>query len=669
MKSNIYGVSTDTGVLFTDKIVCVSYGVPFKERGESYKLLRYDGSDAPAFSENTSLAEASRGKFVETYKGSNFDFASAQGTLLFARESKSAQLPRMLSVLAECLPVGAICAPYDKESLLILKHAVTKWDVLFARSARVSERICVRVAEGVAILHCESTALGDPAPPKELTGGRVGTVCISMMLRPRVGHELLFSKILSESLPAKAKEPDKDTALGVLTMLFAQPILFKKVTQPKVSEPVQVPVTTTTEAPAVAPAEAPVAPAEEPAAPPPAPKQREPLSDSKLDARAACPLFEYASDGGANEAAESGSLLHKAFETWPAPWLKDTQAREIVQRGVEYLDSVKAQFPDADVLREQRIEVPGVIQGTADVVLVDHDTDTLHVMDFKTTQSLGNHSLQLHAYALGLLHGTPGCERLVLHVIAPLALDEAGTVIAEYTGAAEVNAALSATHAAIASVSLGSTACAGTQCANCEHLGNCAEAKRALVSVLRGTHETLSVKTDRIKLADCAIKWGEAIKDAAKKTLSEGGRIKGWAFRSSLAPLAVNNAAAALQIIRERGDSSGDDNLNDVLNQAADESLSMSWGKFSKWLRDAGYGESIPVIAGLLGNNLSQRHSAGRLVRVALSEETEEQPANATEEAPTETLSETTTIATAEPVQQDLGFQPTDTVQQEPALA
>ena len=570
--------------------------------------------------------------------------APAGRALLNSMPNPSLDAVSIVESLINCAPSGTLCAPFGVDARAVLSLARAIYNRFVSETACVRES-CARFTEarvtatkaGGAIAYfttgLKSTSEGANSDwtflPAAMNTRCVSKVSIALLLKPNPEDVDKFTTFMKEL--AKNQEQFPETALA---MLFSSKKLFELGSGNASYEPLRRVSVKTSASEIQAPA-----PVSETA--PEKPAERDDImlasqdhvtqtagailkaskkaSGSKLDALAACPLFTHAGNGpdSAPEAAESGSLLHKAFETWPAPWLKDQSARGVVERGIRYVDGISATLGNPKVLREHEIEIPGIIRGILDIVVYDEDAGIVHIMDFKTTQSLGAHSMQLHAYAAGFLHGSSGCEKLYLHVVAPLALPDVGEIIASYETPAEVNCAIAGVYAAIASVGAGlDQEHPGTQCKNCSRLGMCKTAQNSFATLMKGTYQPLSnTKYNVLDLANFADKWASEKKSDARKRMSNGETIPGWAFSSSVSPISIDNAKEAIETIREHavGDDAG------AILGALDEATNLSWGKFSSGLRAAGLAESIPVFAGFLGENLSQKATSGRLTRVKLA--------------------------------------------------
>ena len=141
---------------------------------------------------------------------------------------------------------------------------------------------------------------------------------------------------------------------------------------------------------------------------------------SSLDALSLCVRFKY--NDSDNDAADEGTLMHKAFETGNLAGLDDEQ-KACVSTARDYAESLKyeggAEPSEWTDLAEVKLELEGLTYGTSDRVLVNEKRKSAHVIDFKATRRESSHGWQLRTYGACAAERYPFLEKVTTHVVAP----------------------------------------------------------------------------------------------------------------------------------------------------------------------------------------------------------------------------------------------------------
>jgi hypothetical protein len=170
--------------------------------------------------------------------------------------------------------------------------------------------------------------------------------------------------------------------------------------------------------------------------------------------------------------------------------------------------------------------------GTADAVLVDGDH--LHVIDLKTGRVLvdAEDNKQLLTYALGVMRilNAPASIRCTMHIFQPRAGHSQWTV----SGTDLITHG----HELLAAANLALTDDAPTNpttnnCRYCKAKPICPSIRQKVQDNARKDFalEVQAVTPDMIELAQLAASWSDAVLESAKRQITEGSTIQGWALR------------------------------------------------------------------------------------------------------------------------------------------
>jgi RecB family exonuclease len=278
------------------------------------------------------------------------------------------------------------------------------------------------------------------------------------------------------------------------------------------------------------------------------------LSASRADRFMSCPgsylLEEKMPYEQSGPAAAIGTAIHELSER--------ILRGESIQAGTDpdHLDMAQnyANFVDSLVEnpRKRMIEVNvdaglkslhHALGGTADAVLVDGDH--LHVIDLKTGRVLveAEDNKQLLTYALGVMRQlkAPKSITCTMHIYQPKAGHSKWTVTGKHlvTHGEELLAA-----AKLALTDNAPTNPSTSACKYCKAKPICPSMRQKVqdnarkefteIVNLSAKDETIQVPPvtpDMIELAQLAAAWSEAVLDAAKRQITEGATIQGWALK------------------------------------------------------------------------------------------------------------------------------------------
>lgn len=245
---------------------------------------------------------------------------------------------------------------------------------------------------------------------------------------------------------------------------------------------------------------------------------------STIDSLSRCVRFAYSDSF--EDAANEGTLMHKAFETGDLSGLDDEQ-KACVSTARSYVESLKyeggAVAADWEDFAEIGLELQGLTYGTSDRLLINRKRKLAHVIDFKATRLDSAHSNQLETYGAGAVEKYPWLERVVTHVVAPrLGRPERKEYDAKKL-LSDVRKFITDLYARIADPATAPTECEDL-CGKCGNAATCPALGKTVVTVARGMGLPLpevfapdaivSLRDRAIAqvLAGAMINWGEQVK-------------------------------------------------------------------------------------------------------------------------------------------------------------
>lgn len=156
------------------------------------------------------------------------------------------------------------------------------------------------------------------------------------------------------------------------------------------------------------------------------------ISPSGLKNVAICPAYRPENrEGQDTTAADEGTAMHRAAETGLIPAEFDEEMRGCVQMCLDYVDQF-INTPGVEIHRELRMEMGHTLTdlfGTADLVVYNHETNQVDVIDFKFGRipvDDAEVNLQGKAYVLGAFTRFPEATAAVMHFLQPR-IDEVST--------------------------------------------------------------------------------------------------------------------------------------------------------------------------------------------------------------------------------------------------
>ena len=282
-------------------------------------------------------------------------------------------------------------------------------------------------------------------------------------------------------------------------------------------------------------------------------------SPSSLRYKEICPGWE--NRGGTSDAADEGSLMHKAAETGDLSRLNPEQ-RAQVQECLDYLTPLEDGADE--VHRERRMDVAGLTWGTADRVIIRGSGEHAHVIDFKFGRQPvddADVNLQGFAYAVAVFHEYP-VERVTVHFLCP----RTDTITRHtFVRSEEYDRMVTRIAAVIARAEDPNHELNPDPkvCQYCAHLGTCKAVANKALMIPKGNRWDLPAdlnpeaitqpeQMSRVLEVVPAIEaWASAIKQAALEMVRHGRDIPGYALRSRSGRRVIKDLLPAWAIINQ----------------------------------------------------------------------------------------------------------------------
>lgn len=287
---------------------------------------------------------------------------------------------------------------------------------------------------------------------------------------------------------------------------------------------------------------------------------------SAIDSLSLCVRFRY--NDSDNDAADEGTLMHKAFETGNLAGLDDEQ-KQCVEAARVYVDSLKyeggAEPSEWTDLAEVRLELKGLTFGTSDRLLVNEKRKSAHVVDFKATRRESSHGWQLRTYGACAVERYPFLEKVTTHIVAPRLREPEREEYGAAKLLADVREHIERLYARIADPAEPPTPDEDL-CCKCANAATCPALGRSVAAVARGVSLPLpdAFSPDAIVslrdrafaqvLAGAMINWGEQVKKNNAAFVEETGTdIPGFrrSKRSTGLRVPKENVPAAADALRD----------------------------------------------------------------------------------------------------------------------
>lgn len=287
------------------------------------------------------------------------------------------------------------------------------------------------------------------------------------------------------------------------------------------------------------------------------------ISASKIERAYLCPAsvsLEEAFPDSSNEAAERGTWIHKIAETIlrnepypttiPEKYDQD-DINEMLFFATSYVEYIQAIAQTGTLYVE--VDLTPMLStihpdfgGTADAVII-HD-DRLTVIDLKTGRVpvSAKDNLQLKTYALGALMESgkmANIKKVELIIFqGPLGVSYHETTVADLLTWGDEMAVI----AYEANDPFAQAIAGNKQCKYCKAKQSCPALKEKANMVAQS--EFLIAKdevADDLDLAELVVTWAEAVRDAAKAKLADGGTIEGWELKPGRKNIKYANKTAS----------------------------------------------------------------------------------------------------------------------------
>jgi len=288
-------------------------------------------------------------------------------------------------------------------------------------------------------------------------------------------------------------------------------------------------------------------------------------SPSTLENLTLCPCFAYPE--GDNEAAEEGTLLHKALETGNDSGLDEGQCG-LVQAARDYISNIKAALPPGhEDHAEMEVRLEDLTYGTADRVLIA--PPTAHLFDAKFGRkgaTDAENNMQIRTYSAALLNIRPDLESITAHIMAPRAHDFTSATFTRDIIPA-MCAEITALYEMLDDPFERKPRANGDLCGICARASKCPEVSKAVVSTARGLGlpvpevfkpEALVSTRDRgiaQLIAGVLENWAEQVRKYNLDFVRAGGEIPGFIKRTRSSGVRVprENTLTAFDTIRDTG--------------------------------------------------------------------------------------------------------------------
>jgi hypothetical protein len=145
-------------------------------------------------------------------------------------------------------------------------------------------------------------------------------------------------------------------------------------------------------------------------------------SPSKLEKKAECPHFEW-TESDDNEAADEGTLMHKAVSESNLGLLETAEQKEQVQKCIALRDSIcNGYIRGAKSYSELLVELHDLTYGTLDFLIVSHDQKKATLLDWKMGRypvTPAKDNIQGKTYAGGVFEMFPKLEEIEVGIVCP----------------------------------------------------------------------------------------------------------------------------------------------------------------------------------------------------------------------------------------------------------
>ena len=282
-----------------------------------------------------------------------------------------------------------------------------------------------------------------------------------------------------------------------------------------------------------------------------------PLSASSLPRIALCPASYRMSIGipnKSNPAAERGTAIHEMAENlWDGieVFTEDTEGLQWAKDYIEYIKGIEGDSLLELNLTEPLKTVHPLLGGTADAIIYNLEDELLHIVDLKTGRGvIKTDSIQLKAYALGawIMMGRPETT-INCHIFQP---HYAQQLPAQYSYADMMHFELELKELAEKAEDPFQDPTPGyEQCKYCPARVTCPSIKDKAIEVAKEEFKPAEHLADLPELLDTVElleTWCEAVKDAAKDIMNNGGFVAGWSMAKGRKMQKIKDAQAVVEL-------------------------------------------------------------------------------------------------------------------------
>jgi hypothetical protein len=280
-----------------------------------------------------------------------------------------------------------------------------------------------------------------------------------------------------------------------------------------------------------------------------------PLSASSLPRIALCPASYRMSIGipnKSNPAAERGTAIHEMAENLWNGIEVTTEDTEGLQWAKDYIDYVKSFDGGAFLevnLTEPLKTVHPLLGGTGDAII--YNKTELHIVDLKTGRGVvKTDSIQLKAYALGawIKLGRPNVT-IFAHIFQP---HYAQQLPAQYSYEDMIRFEMDLKYLAEQAEDPFQDPTPGyEQCKYCPARITCPSIKEKAIEVAKKEFKPSEHLADLQVLLDTAElleTWIDAVRDAAKDIMNNGGFVAGWSMAKGRKMQKIKDANAVIEL-------------------------------------------------------------------------------------------------------------------------
>jgi len=297
------------------------------------------------------------------------------------------------------------------------------------------------------------------------------------------------------------------------------------------------------------------------------------ITPSTLEYKSLCPCFDYSDTLSAGrDAADEGTLMHKALELEDLSILETDEQKECVENALVYLKGIVAGHPEGSlrtVMKELKVSVPilgcnGYIDWSA--LFLDN---TMEIADAKFGRKgalAAGHNLQCACYVLALWEKFPEVTSIRGHIVNARLREATEPYIFERSMKPALEKMI-ATVVEVAEDPFKKPVLALDICPLCAHVDKCPAYNKLVARVATEIAETQTLPTvyepaflttpeDRAKaqlLAQAMEQWAENIKRCNLDYVKNGGELPGYKMVTRAGKKDLSDTMGIVTRLRETG--------------------------------------------------------------------------------------------------------------------